>query len=56
MSGAFLQGREQQADRNVVPESELADALRITRGKPARLRKAGFGVVIAPKEWVESGV
>ena len=54
VSGAFLQGREQQADRYVVPVNELADALGITRGKPARLRKAGYGLVIAPKEWVES--
>ena len=34
--------------------NELADTLGITRGKPARLRKAGNGLVIAPKEWVES--
>ena len=54
MTGAFLQGREQQADRCVVPVNELADALGIIRGKPARLRKAGYGVVIAQKEWVES--
>ena len=54
VSGASLQGREQQADRYVVPVNELADASGITRGKPARLRKAGYGLVIAPKEWVES--
>ena len=30
VSGAFLQGREQQADRYVVPVDELADALGIT--------------------------
>ena len=53
-SGVFLQGREQHADRYVVPVDELADALGITRGKPARLRKAGYGLVIAPKEWIES--
>ena len=35
VSGAFLQGREQQADRYVVPVNELADALGITIGKPA---------------------
>ena len=40
-SGAFLQGREQQADRYVVPVNELADALGITGGKPARMRKDG---------------
>ena len=54
VSGAFLQGREQQADRYVVPVNELADALGITRGKPERLRKHGYGLVMAPKEWVES--
>ena len=54
VSGAFLQGHGQQADRYVVPVNELADALGITRGKPARLRKACQGLVIAPKEWVES--
>ena len=43
-----------QADRYVVPVNELADALGITRGNPARLRKAGYGLVIAPKAWVES--
>ena len=43
VSGAFLQGREQEADRYVVPVNELADALGITRGKPTRLRKAGYG-------------
>ena len=43
VSGAFSQGREQQADRYVVPVNEFADA-----------RKAGYGLVIAPKEWVES--
>ena len=54
VSGAFLQGREQQADRYVVPVSELADAFGTTRGNTARLRKAGYGLVMAPKEWVES--
>ena len=54
VSGAFLQGREQDANRYVVPVNELADALGIHRGSPARLRKAGYGLVIAPKEWVES--
>ena len=54
VSEAFLQGRELKADRYVVPVNELADALGITRGKPARLLKAGDGLVIAPKEWVES--
>ena len=54
MSGTFLQGHEKQADRYVVPVDELADALGITRGKQARLRKARYGLVIAPKEWVES--
>ena len=49
-----MKGREQQADRYVVPASELADALGITRGKLARLRKSGYGLVIAPKEWVET--
>ena len=34
--------------------NELADALGVHRGSPARLRKAGYGLVIAPKEWVES--
>ena len=38
----------------MVPVNELADAWGITRGKPARLRKAGYGLVVAPKEWVES--
>ena len=38
----------------MLPVNELADALGITRGNPARLRKAGYGLVIAPKEWVES--
>ena len=33
VSAAFLQGREQQADRYVVPVHELVDALGITRGK-----------------------
>ena len=42
MSGTFLQGRVQQADKYVVPVSELADALGITRGKPAGLRKSGY--------------
>ena len=50
VSGAFLQGREQQGDKCVVPVNELADAVGITRGKPARLRKAGYGLVIAPRE------
>ena len=54
VSGAFLQGHEKQADRYVIPVDELADALGITRGKQARLRKARYGLVIAPKEWVES--
>ena len=54
MSGAFLQGHEKQADRYVVPVDELADALGITRGQQARLRKARYGLVIAAKEWVES--
>ena len=54
VSGAFLQGREQQAYRYVVPVNELPDTLGITKGKPARLRKAGDGLVIAPKEWVKS--
>ena len=54
VSGAFLQGRERQANRYVVPVNELADALGITRRKPARLRKTGYGLVIAPKELVES--
>ena len=54
VSGAFLQGRSQDVDRYVVPVDELADALGIHRGSPARLRKAGYGLVIAPKEWVES--
>ena len=49
VSGASFQGREQQADRNVVPVNELADALRTTRRKPARLRKTRHGLVIAPK-------
>ena len=38
----------------MVLVNEFADALGITRGKPARLRKAGYGLVIASKEWVES--
>ena len=50
---SVLQGREQQADRYVVPVNELADAVGITRGRPARLRTAGHGLVIAPQEWVE---
>ena len=37
-----------------VPVDEVADALGITEGRPARLRKASYGLVIAPKEWVES--
>ena len=42
VSGAFLQGREQQANRYVVRVNELAGALGITRGKlceiaPSRL-------------------
>ena len=45
VSGAFLQGHEKQADRYVVPVDELADALGITRGKQARLRKARYGLV-----------
>ena len=52
LSEAFLQGREQQADRYVVPANELADALGNTRGKTARLRKAGYGQVITdPCVW-----
>ena len=54
VSGAFLQVREQQADKYVVRVNEPADALGITRGTTARLRKAGYGLVIAPKDWVES--
>ena len=54
VSGASLQRREKQADRYVVPVNELADALGITRGEIARLRKAGYGSMIAPQEWVES--
>ena len=46
VSGAFLQGREQDANRCVIPVDELADALGIHRGSPARLRKAGYGLVI----------
>ena len=38
----------------MVPVNELADALGSTRGKPAKLRNAGYGLVTAPKEWVES--
>ena len=52
--GAFLPVREQQADRYEAPVNEVADGLGITRGKPARLRKAGCGLVKAPREWVES--
>ena len=48
------QGREQQADKYFVPENELTDAPGNTRGKPASLRKAGYDLVIAPKERVES--
>ena len=43
VTGAFLQGREQQTERSVAPVNELPDAVGITRGKPARLRKAGDG-------------
>ena len=53
VSGAFSQGREQQADRYAVPVHELADALGMSQEEnPARLRKAGYGLVTAPKEWV----
>ena len=41
LPGAFLQGGKQQANKNVVPVNELVDAPGITRGTPARLRKAG---------------
>ena len=45
---------EQETDRNVIPRSELADALGNKKGTPARIRMASCGLIIAPKEWVES--
>ena len=49
VSGAFLQCREQHANRYAVPVNEPADTRWIRRGKTARLRKAGSGLLTAPK-------
>ena len=45
VSGAFLQGREQPADKYVVPTNELAGALGSQQENPARLRKSDCGLV-----------
>ena len=45
VSGAFLQGREQQANRYMVPVNELADALGITREKNGKIAKSWLWLV-----------
>ena len=54
MSGASFQGREQQADRNVVPVNELVDLFRNTRRKPARFSQNSSLPGDCPEKWVES--
>eukprot|EP00435_Cladocopium_sp_Y103_P026888 s2772_g6.t1 len=50
---AFLQGRQTQKHRDIfiTPVAELAQALDIPPGKGARMLKAAYGLVSAPREW-----
>ena len=50
---AFLQGRETQKNRDIfiVPVSELSESLGIPPGEGARMLKAAYGLVSAPREW-----
>ena len=50
---AFLQGRQTQKHRDIfiTPVSELAQALGIPPGEGARMLKAAYGLVSAPREW-----
>ena len=50
---AFLQGRQTQKHRDIfiTPVAELAQALGIPPGEGARMLKAAYGLVSAPREW-----
>lgn len=50
---AFLQGGPSQAKRDIfmVPVPELARALQIPVGEGAKLLRAAYGLVSAPREW-----
>ena len=51
----FLQGRPTQQHRDVfiTPVAELAQALNIPVGEGARMLKAAYGLVSAPREWFQ---
>ena len=51
VSGAVLHGHEQQADRYVVPVSDLADALGITRRKPRKIAQGWLWLGHSTEEW-----
>ena len=50
---AFLQGRQTQKHRDIfiTPVAELAQSMGIPPGEGARMLKAAYGLVSAPREW-----